>query len=162
MGMGLFGGGMTGQGMGGLMGSLAGGITIPGLNGLTANIPGLNPMNFAQTPLAAALGGVGQMYPEQPSRFLKMENMVSPAELAVESEYQDILLDVTEECNNHGHVLRIEIPKPGSNDCGKIYVVYDNVEGAVMAKSKLNGRKFNERTIVITFLREEDFAAKVF
>jgi len=158
-GMGLFGG----AAIGGFGGELPGGPMT--LNGLTASVPMLNQLNNMGNmgnPLGAALGGLAQNLVEQPSRFLKMENMVTQAELGVVEEYEDILLDVTDECNNHGKVNRVEIPKPGSPDCGKIFVVYDQIEGALAAKHKLNGRKFNERTIVITFLREDEFAAKGF
>lgn len=157
-------------GMGALLGAASAGIAIPGLNGLTANIPLLNmgmgmgmgqlgalggQFAAAAAMAAAQAGGV-----EQATRFLKMENMVTAEELSVEEEYQDILDDVTEECKKHGPVLRVEIPKPGAADCGTIFVVYESTEGAKEARSKLDGRKFNERTIVISFLQQEEFNAK--
>lgn len=70
--------------------------------------------------------------------------------------------DVTEECNKYGSVQDIKVPRPSggsrqSNGVGKIYVKYDTPESAQKALRALAGRKFADRTVVVTFFAEEYF-----
>lgn len=95
----------------------------------------------------------------QPTVVLCMENMVTPEELAVPEEYEDIYDDIKEETANHGAVEKVVIPKPGELNCGKIFVRYGAVDGAMAAMTALNGRKFNDRTIAITYVQEGEWAA---
>lgn len=50
--------------------------------------------------------------------------MVTPEELMEEEEYEDILEDIKEECNKHGVVRSVEIPRPIEGvdvpGCGKV------------------------------------------
>lgn len=67
--------------------------------------------------------------------------------------------DVKEECSKYGPVLEMKIPRPSggsrqSNGVGKIYVKYDNNESAAKALRALAGRKFADRTVVVTFFGE--------
>lgn len=56
----------------------------------------------------------------------------------------------------------IKIPRPGggsrqSPGVGKIFVKYDTGESAQKALKALAGRKFADRTVVVTFFGEEYF-----
>ena len=71
----------------------------------------------------------------------------------------EIVEDVKEECSKYGSVLDMKVPRPSggsrqSNGVGKIYVKYDNNESASKALRALAGRKFADRTVVVTFFGE--------
>lgn len=74
----------------------------------------------------------------------------------------EILEDVREECEKYGSIVDIKIPRPTggsrqSNGVGKIYVKYDQPEQAQKALQALAGRKFADRTVVVTFFGEVSF-----
>lgn len=71
----------------------------------------------------------------------------------------EIVEDVKEECSKYGTVLDMKVPRPSggsrqSNGVGKIYVKYDTNESASKALRALAGRKFADRTVVVTFFGE--------
>jgi hypothetical protein len=71
----------------------------------------------------------------------------------------EIVEDVKEECSKYGSVEGMKVPRPSggsrqSNGVGKIYVKYDNNESASKALRALAGRKFADRTVVVTFFGE--------
>jgi hypothetical protein len=71
----------------------------------------------------------------------------------------EIVEDVKEECSKYGSVEEMKVPRPSggsrqSNGVGKIYVKYDNNESASKALRALAGRKFADRTVVVTFFAE--------
>jgi len=73
--------------------------------------------------------------------------------------FPEILEDVRDECGKYGSVLDMKIPRPSggsrqSNGVGKIYVKYDSNESAQKALRALAGRKFADRTVVVTFFVE--------
>ena len=74
----------------------------------------------------------------------------------------EILEDVKEECAKYGSVLEVKMPRPTggsrqSNGIGKIYIKYDTSESAQKALAALAGRKFSDRTVVVTVYGEEYF-----
>ncbi|KAK5276638.1 hypothetical protein LTR16_010894, partial [Cryomyces antarcticus] len=98
-------------------------------------------------------------------RVLQLLNMVTPEELMDIDEYQEICEDVREECEKYGTVEGLEIPRPSggsrmSAGVGKIFVKYDKPESAQKALRALAGRKFADRTVVVTFFGEEYFDVK--
>ncbi|KAH0385938.1 hypothetical protein KCU92_g3095, partial [Aureobasidium melanogenum] len=95
-------------------------------------------------------------------RVLCLLNMVTAEELLDNDEYEEIVEDVKEECSKYGPVLDMKVPRPSggsrqSNGVGKIYVKYDTNESASKALRALAGRKFADRTVVVTFFGEEYF-----
>lgn len=94
-------------------------------------------------------------------RVLQLLNMVTPEELMDPDEYEEICEDVREECEKYGQVLELKVPKPSgprlNAGVGKIYVKYDKPESAQKALRALAGRKFADRTVVVTFFGEEYF-----
>ncbi|KIW07702.1 uncharacterized protein PV09_01638 [Verruconis gallopava] len=93
------------------------------------------------------------------TRVLQMLNMVTPEELIRDDDVEDIREDVVEEVSKFGKVLSIKIPRPAgartSPGVGKIYVKLETVEAAQKALAALAGRKFGDRTCVITYFSEE-------
>jgi splicing factor U2AF 65 kDa subunit len=114
------------------------------------------------------------------SRVLCLMNMITPEELMDADEadgelpptrymtliltfsYLEILEDVKEECAKYGALLDVKMPRPtgGSrqnNGIGKIYIKYERPESAQKALAALAGRKFADRTVVVTVFGEEYF-----
>ncbi|WPH02676.1 Hypothetical protein R9X50_00554200 [Acrodontium crateriforme] len=95
-------------------------------------------------------------------RVLCLMNMITPEELMDPDEADEILEDVKEECAKYGALLDVKMPRPSggsrqSNGIGKIYLKYEQPESAQKALAALAGRKFADRTVVVTFFGEEYF-----
>lgn len=95
------------------------------------------------------------------TRVLQLLNMITPEELIRDDDYEDIRDDVQEEAAKFDTVLDIKIPRPAgartSPGVGKIFVKFQTVEGAQKALAALAGRKFADRTVVVSFFSEEYF-----
>ncbi|KAF1813653.1 hypothetical protein P152DRAFT_457032 [Eremomyces bilateralis CBS 781.70] len=94
-------------------------------------------------------------------RVLQLLNMVTPEELMDNDEYEEICEDVKEECAKYGPVNDLKIPRPSggrqSAGVGKIFVKFEQPESAQRAFKALAGRKFADRTVVVSFFSEEYF-----
>lgn len=95
-------------------------------------------------------------------RVLQLLNMVTVDELLDNDDYEEIMEDVMEECTKYGKVLSLKIPRPtGGNrqapGVGKIYVKFDTPDAASSALKALAGRKFSDRTVVVSYFVEENF-----
>ncbi|KAK8203732.1 hypothetical protein HDK77DRAFT_453982 [Phyllosticta capitalensis] len=106
------------------------------------------------------LAGTSSADAEQ-GRVLMLLNMVTAEELMDRDEYDEICEDVKEECEKYGKVVELKVPRPlhGKEEkgVGKIYIKYDTPESAQKALRALAGRKFADRTVVVTFFSEEYF-----
>lgn len=96
------------------------------------------------------------------SRVLCLLNMVVAEELLDNDDYEEICEDVKEECSKYGAILDMKVPRPAggsrqSNGVGKIYIKYDTVESSTKALRALAGRKFADRTVVVTYFGEQYF-----
>lgn len=99
-----------------------------------------------------------------PTRVLKLSNMVDEAEISDDQEYREIAEDVRGECSGHGAVVAVLIPRakegfPKSSE-GSIYVEFRDPSGARNAALALYGRKFAERTVVVEYFDEEEFQSR--
>ncbi|KAI9274354.1 hypothetical protein BDA99DRAFT_497251 [Phascolomyces articulosus] len=98
---------------------------------------------------------------EEATRVLQLMNMVTPEELEDDEEYQDIWEDIAEECSKFGQMLDMKIPRPqnGQNvgGLGKIFVRYQTKDEALVGLRALAGRKFADRTVVTSFVDEDDY-----
>ena len=73
--------------------------------------------------------------------------------------------DVAEECNTHGQVRSIVIPRgnhetgQGNNDesVGMVFVHFDSSSSAMKAQKAIAGRSFNGNTVRATFYPESLF-----
>jgi splicing factor U2AF subunit len=95
-------------------------------------------------------------------RVLRLLNMVTVDELLDNDDYEEILEDVQEECGKYGKVLGLKIPRPSGGNrqaagVGKIYVKFETPESASSALKALAGRKFSDRTVVVSYFGEENF-----
>mmetsp|Transcript_16058 Transcript_16058/g.28845 ORF Transcript_16058/g.28845 Transcript_16058/m.28845 type:complete len:428 (+) Transcript_16058:1-1284(+) len=84
-----------------------------------------------------------------PTNVLVLLNMVTREELKDAEEYNDILVDIEEECNKFGTLKKVLIPRPGYGiqGVGKVFVEYDKVEDAEAALEKLRGRRFAQNIV---------------
>ena len=100
------------------------------------------------------------------SNVLCLHNMVKPEELAEDEEYEDIIVDVRDECGKYGAVKSIEIPRPVEGvevpGCGKIFVEFETLTDCEKAQEQLSGRRFAERVVVTSFFDLSRFQNKDF
>ncbi|KAI8368833.1 hypothetical protein EDC96DRAFT_504520 [Choanephora cucurbitarum] len=98
---------------------------------------------------------------EEATRVLQLMNMVTPDELEDDEEYQDIWEDIAEECSKFGTIVDMKIPRPSKDGpvpgCGLIFVRYETKEMTLEALRALAGRKFADRTVITTFVDEENY-----
>lgn len=99
---------------------------------------------------------------EAPSRVLCLFQVVSPEELMDDTEYEEILEDMRDECMKFGTIANLVIPRPGSSGdtspgVGMVFVEYADTEGSLKAKTALNGRKFGGNTVIAVYYPEEKF-----
>lgn len=78
------------------------------------------------------------------------------AELEDDAEFEDICLDIKEECGQYGIVKAVVIPRvkegyPKSCE-GSVFVEFGTEEDAKKASVALGGRKFAERTVVVDYV----------
>lgn len=95
-------------------------------------------------------------------RVLQLLNMVTVDELLDNEDYEEIMEDIHEECSKFGKILGLKIPRPGSGGrqqagVGKIYIKFDTEQSATNALKALAGRKFSDRTVVVSYFGEENF-----
>ena len=103
------------------------------------------------------------------TKVLKLSNMVVEDELKDDSEYEEIVMDIKEECGKYGKVVSLKVPRPtykedGSVEVsppgvGEVFVEFEQEEGAMNAGNALRNRQFSGRTVVCGFVKEEEYAA---
>ncbi|KAJ5223043.1 uncharacterized protein N7469_009283 [Penicillium citrinum] len=147
-------------------------IAVEGLNGMELGDRHLK-VSYASIGTTQAVGldmGVNAMsmfakttsQDMETGRVLQLLNMVTVDELLDNDDYEEILEDVTDECSKFGKVLSLKIPRPSGGNrqspgVGKIYVKFDTEQSATNALKALAGRKFSDRTVVVSYFGEENF-----
>merc|ERR1711871_264071 len=98
------------------------------------------------------------------TRVLRMSNMVTEEDLTNEEAFEEPKEDILEECNEHGSVLSLIIPRPsdGSDNAtcpgqGYIFVQFANQDGAEKTKNAVSGRTFGGNPVVVFFYPESLF-----
>jgi len=118
-----------------------------------AAIPGLS---IAGATAAPAIPGA--------THVVVLAEAVTLDEIADDEEYHDILEDMREECNKHGQVANILIPRPQPGNehpsgLGKVIIEFTDMNGSVKARNAMHGRRFAGRTVSAAFLPEERYHA---
>jgi splicing factor U2AF 65 kDa subunit len=98
------------------------------------------------------------------SRVLILLNMVTGDDLMDADEYDDILQDVKEECDQYGKVLDLQIPRPLGRSgegpgVGKVFVRFETQDDCAAAVKGIAGRKFQDRTVVASYYPEVYYSA---
>ncbi|KAJ2556363.1 hypothetical protein EV175_002062 [Coemansia sp. RSA 1933] len=126
--------------------------------------PSYNPPALpGQQPPLPPMGSVPGM---QATAIVQLLNMVTESELEDDEEYADIVDDVRDECSNYGAVVDLRIPRnEGASEVkepgvGKIFVQYATPAEATAALNALAGRQFMGRTVIASYITEDDFASR--
>lgn len=106
-----------------------------------------------------------ESYP--PSRVLRMSNMTTEEDLTDDKLYQELIEDVAEECNAHGLVKSIIVPRGTAGvdrdeSVGQIFVSFVDVSAAQKTLKAVSGRKFNGNFVEAHFYPEDLFAKKIY
>mmetsp|Transcript_10657 Transcript_10657/g.17372 ORF Transcript_10657/g.17372 Transcript_10657/m.17372 type:complete len:541 (+) Transcript_10657:1067-2689(+) len=105
-----------------------------------------------------------------PGVVIRLSNMVTAEDLEDDGMYDELVEDVSDECNSHGAVKSIVIPRPDATTAaaqqllqedtaqlGKIFVHFEDVNGATAALTAVKGRRFNGRIVEAYYYPEELF-----
>ncbi|KIJ55655.1 hypothetical protein M422DRAFT_73428 [Sphaerobolus stellatus SS14] len=149
-----------------------------GAKGGTGMIPNpiIPPEAFPTVPKPIMPAGDLATAPPPEARILLMLNMVTTEDLVNDQDYEDIFYDVREECEKFGPIVDLRIPRPAKRDkskwgeggqssidamradeaagVGRVYVKYQEAEGAARAMNALAGRSFAGRSIIATLLSD--------
>lgn len=142
--------------------------------GAKPDMPGFEGMPELPRPIMPAGAEQGDM------RILMMLNMVTPEDLVMDQDYEDICEDIREECGKFGPLEDLRIPRPQKRDrakwgeggpvqlsaadaqradeaagVGRVYVKYSNTDSANDALRALAGRSFGGRSIIATLLSDD-------
>ena len=133
-------------------------------NGPSGMLAELTPTQLQQIQAAFAV----PVHALAPSRCLTIINVFSPQDLVDDCEFQEYYGDLWQECQKYGLVENINVVRPNLDsmeipiNVGKVYVKFLDLVSAKKAKYYLNGRTFNNRTVVISFYPEQWFVAGEF
>ncbi|KAK9808982.1 hypothetical protein WJX72_007369 [[Myrmecia] bisecta] len=112
---------------------------------------------------AGSVGGIGTLIGA--TTCLSVDGMVNAEVLMDNDEYKEVIEDLKEECGKYGSVWRVVVPRPpdpstarmvyGSNNYGKAFVQFADVQGASKAKDAIHGRLFAGSTVLVSFVAPE-------
>ncbi|XP_064616090.1 serine/threonine-protein kinase Kist-like [Liolophura sinensis] len=91
-----------------------------------------------------------------PTCIVRLVNTVDRGDLQDVEVLKEIKTDIEAECSLFGMVESCVIPTEGAG-VEKVFVKYRNADHAEKAFEKLNGRMFNDRTVITTFFCTEAF-----
>ena len=126
---------------------------IPGVGGTGANmIPlGVNPLG-AVNPLMPVQNATD---PGPITRIVSLSSCVTVDELKDDTEYEEIVEDMREECSKYGTVKNITIPRPQDGGdvkgVGMVFVEYEAEGSASSARAAMQLRKFGGNMVIASF-----------
>eukprot|EP01038_Epipyxis_sp_PR26KG_P005947 gene5947-8196_t len=105
-----------------------------------------------------------------PNTVIRLSNMTTVGDITDDSSYEELIEDVSDECNSYGTVLSIVVPRGDGTgkdigvdlSVGQIFVQFSDVLGAQKCLQAVAGRKFNGRTVMGCFYPENLFVDKVY
>lgn len=91
-------------------------------------------------------------------------SFISCSSLLQESEFRDILDDISQECRTFGNLLSVVIPRekdgfPRETE-GMVFLHYSTSEDAGKARGIMGGKRFNNQTIEAEFFDQDKFERK--
>jgi len=125
---------------------------------------------IAKPAVASAEDATTELLKQMPkTKVLRMSNMVTEDDLKDDEEYEGLKEDILDECNNHGSVLSLIVPRPSmigeDMDCpgkGHIFVQFSNQEGAEKTKNAVSGRTFGGNPVVVYYFPESIFVKQIY
>ena len=134
---------------------------------------GMSSMPFDIDEVPKPIMPVSAIAPLGEARILLMLNMVTPDDLVDNTEYEELVEDIRDECQSHGTVEDLRIPRPVKRDksaghqamqeaqrqdeasgVGRVYVKFADSQAANSALNALAGRSFAGRSIIATLLSD--------
>ncbi|KNA16126.1 hypothetical protein SOVF_092150 [Spinacia oleracea] len=102
-----------------------------------------------------------------PTKVVCLTEVVTADDLKDDDEYQDIMVDMKEEGEKFGSLVKVVIPRPGPNGellpgVGKVFLEYADTESSSRARAGMNGRKFGGSQVVAVFYPEHKFEEGVY
>ena len=91
------------------------------------------------TNLIGITPGVNTLMDTHPSRVIKLDNMINIPELDDDIYHEEMIDDVTAQCEKYGKVIDIHIPKQSKSSShtpglGTIFVQFENIDESIRAK----------------------------
>eukprot|EP00752_Nemacystus_decipiens_P017920 g16063.t2 len=124
-------------------------------------------LESAQAAAQAAVAALVVNLP-RPTTTLRLNNMLTAADLQDESSFGDIEEETKEECEKFGSVKSVHIPRPSTTSedekpgVGFVFVAFDAVDSASKAAASLRARTFDGRKVEVTYWDEDKFNNRVF
>lgn len=166
-------------------------LPLPGMPHVVPSTPASVPPNalgLTMLPSAApvASSATAAIASAAVSEVLMLVNMVEEQELLENEDFEDLVLDVREECERYGPVLEIVIPRvlptdestmtdidgklPNSNDSGprvgqgvgRVFARFASSEDCAKAKNAIDGRLFNNNRVGASFWDLSKFNSKIY
>lgn len=145
--------GMGGGGAGG------GGLALTGVPGYPA-LPQFGMMGGvlggmpAGPPLSASLGVASHLPTRAPTRLLRLQGMVSGADLALSPrEWAELEEDIASGLSGHGAILKLHVPRGGPY-AGNVYVLYGDVSASIAAAASVGSKTFDGRHVPVEYEEE--------
>lgn len=97
------------------------------------------------------------------TRIVALRNVITDQELADDEEYQEVVEETEDEARKFGNLQKVLVPRPSKNGgeevkgVGCIFLMFEKSEEAERAFAAMDGRKFDDRVVVATYISEEDF-----
>lgn len=106
------------------------------------------------------------------SNVLVILNAIQPEELKKDLIYDQLQKDMASECSKYGQVISLKIPRPDpeykrnlknlQSSAGKIFVKFDTIANAQRAAKDISGRKYQQRTVLVSYIPEQDYELNLF
>lgn len=101
---------------------------------------------------------------DNPTKILCLNQAVTVDELRDDSEYEEILEDMRDECGKFGALVNIIIPRPNVEGelipgVGKVFLEYSDSADCANARSMLGGRKFGGNTVTADYYPEDKYCS---
>ena len=102
-----------------------------------------------------------------PTTVLCLNSIIKGLDIEDEDKYNEVKEDIMNECEKYGKVLDIFMPRKDVEDnatpgMGNAYVMYENIEQSKLARRFLSLKRFNNKSIYIQYIPEENFFNKKF
>ncbi len=91
----------------------------------------------------------------EPTNVILVRNMFDKDEETEEGWEEDIKLDFEEESSKHGRILSVKVMSQEVG--GKIYALFETMEGARSCAENLAGRWFDKRQLRVEFVSKDRF-----
>lgn len=98
---------------------------------------------------------------------IRLSNMTTDEDLTDDTLFNELVEDVSDECNSYGQVKSIVIPRGGNSakeleGKGQIFVHFADTDSAQRSLKAVAGRRFNGRIVLAAFYPEDLYSQKVY